>query len=107
MKKPIKGVTQFKHWSEFQEHPDRYVAGIVFKPEEDPIWNYEGCPPYMVAYTGYDTDNAEFYLIPPAMAYYAATHQGWTIQGRKNAELDGEERVKAQIRGILGLSDPQ
>jgi|JI10StandDraft_1071094.scaffolds.fasta_scaffold1000755_2 hypothetical protein len=100
MIKPIEGVTQFRHWSEFQESPERYISAIEFRPEEDPNWNYPGCPPYMVAQT---THTVEFYLIPPAMAYYAAVHQGWTRQGRRNAELTGEDRARAQFRKCLGL----
>lgn len=105
MKKPIKGVTVFRHWSEFEEHSDRYICGIEFRPEESPEWNYDGCPPYMVAYVGHDLDNAEFYLIPPAMAYYAATHQGWTKQGRENVRLDGREGLQRELRRLLGVDE--
>ncbi len=105
MKKPIKGKTVFRHWSEFEEHPDRYISGIEFRPEENLEWNYEGCPPYMVAYVGHDVDNAEFYLIPPAMAFYAATHQGWTREGRKNVARNAREELQAEQRALFGISE--
>lgn len=106
MKKPIEGETVFRHWSEYEEHPDRYIVGIEFRPEEDLSWNYRGCPPYMVAYTDIAGENAEFYLLPPSMAYYAATHQGWCRQGRKNKEEDARDGLRFELRKLLGVIDP-
>lgn len=104
--KPIPGVTVFRHWSEFKEDPNRFIRSIVFRPEEDPGWNYDGCPPYMVAFTSVGGE-PEHYLIPPAMAYYAATHQGWTKQGRENIREDGRDDIRSQLKSILNISDNQ
>lgn len=68
------------------------------------LLSFKGCPPYMVAHFGHDFDNPEFYLIPPAMAYYAATHQGWTRKGRENARLRSRQKLQSELQSLLGVN---
>lgn len=99
--KPIKGKTVFNHWSDYVETPERYISRIVFDPLEEDNFSYPDCPPYMIAHVGM-SDEREYYLIPPAMAYYARTHVGYTQQGRRNNVEEGRQEIQKSLRKLIG-----
>jgi hypothetical protein len=94
MAREIKTDTVIKPYSEFDEtNDDLIVIGLEFDAET----------PYMVVSSNSDFQMEEFYSVPKQMAYYAATHRGFTTEGRKHHDYLAKRELANQIKSLLEI----
>ena len=96
--------TQFLKMSEIEKYSDKdkyCCAGVVFSPDTENN-HFHGCPPYIEIHE-INGDEVFYFEVPEIVAYYAKTHPGYTMEGRKNNIKEGERLMAQKLRDLLKI----